>query len=118
MGEIRSTNFWPPRCPRRASTATVPRFTLESRHRKDHNARRRCARKLKLLSLGDSGKLVGSRGGVVEHLYNYYFLVIFLIGTVIVFLVSAFGWRVGTRTEGHGASGNISALEQYRAWPW
>src|SRR5258707_1347273 len=65
-----------------------------------------------LLSLGDSGKLVGSRGGVVGHLYNYFFLAVFLIGTAIVFLASEFGWRLGTRTEGHGASGNISALEQ------
>jgi hypothetical protein len=65
-----------------------------------------------LLSLGDSGKLVGSRGGVVGHLYSYFFLVVFLIGIAIVFLASEFGWRLGTRTEGHGASGNISALEQ------
>jgi hypothetical protein len=48
----------------------------------------------------------------VEHQYNYYFLVIFLIGIAVVFLVREFGWRLGTRTEGHGASGNISALEQ------
>ena len=65
-----------------------------------------------LLSLGDSGKLVGSRGGVVRHLYNYFFLVVFLIGVAIVFLASEFGWRLGARTQGHGASGNISALEQ------
>jgi hypothetical protein len=48
----------------------------------------------------------------VGHLYNYFFLVVFLIGIAIVFLSSEFGWRLGTRTEGHGASGNISALEQ------
>ena len=65
-----------------------------------------------LLSLADSGKLVGGRGGVVGHLYNYFFLVVFLIGIAIVFLASEFGWRLGARTEAHGASGNISALEQ------
>src|SRR5438046_1771426 len=54
----------------------------------------------------------GSRGGVVGHLYNYFFLVVFLIGIAIVILASEFGWRLGTRTEGHAASGNISALEQ------
>jgi uncharacterized membrane protein YeiB len=48
----------------------------------------------------------------VEHQYNQYFLIIFLVGIAVVFLVSEFGWRLGTRTEGHGASGNISALEQ------
>jgi Mn2+/Fe2+ NRAMP family transporter len=48
----------------------------------------------------------------VGHLYNYYFLVVFLIGIAIVFLASEFGWRLGARTKGHGASGNISALEQ------
>ena len=41
-----------------------------------------------------------------------FFLVIFLIGVAIVFLASEFGWRLGIRTKGHGASGNISALEQ------
>ena len=66
--------------------------------------------KPKLLSLGGSGKLVGSRGWVVGH--NYFFLVVFLIGVAIVFLASEFGWRVGTRTEDRGVSGNISALEQ------
>src|SRR5712672_4743696 len=65
-----------------------------------------------LLSLDDSGKVIGSRGGVVGHLYNYFFLVVFLIGIAIVFLASEFGWRLGTRTEGHAVSGNISALEQ------
>src|SRR3954453_794417 len=49
---------------------------------------------------------------VVGHVYNYIFLGWFLIGTAIVFLASEFGWRLGTRTKGHGASGNISALEQ------
>jgi mannose/fructose/N-acetylgalactosamine-specific phosphotransferase system component IID len=48
----------------------------------------------------------------VGHLYNYFFLVVFLIGIAIVFLASEFGWRLGTRTEGQAASGNISALEQ------
>ena len=46
------------------------------------------------------------------HLYNYSILVVFLVGIAIVFLASEFGWRLGIRTEGHGASGNISALEQ------
>ena len=46
------------------------------------------------------------------HLYNYFFLVGLLIGIAIVFLASEFGWRLGTRTESHGVSGNISALEQ------
>ncbi len=46
------------------------------------------------------------------HLYNYFFLGVFLIGIAIVFLASECGWRLGIRTEGHGASGNISALEQ------
>jgi hypothetical protein len=40
------------------------------------------------------------------------FLSFFLIGIAIAFLASEFGWRLGTRTEGHAASGNISALEQ------
>jgi hypothetical protein len=44
----------------------------------------------------------------VGHTY----LVFFLVGTAIVFLASEFGWRLGIRTDGHGASGNISALEQ------
>jgi hypothetical protein len=44
--------------------------------------------------------------------YNYFFLVVFLIGIAIVVLASEFGWRLGARTEGHAASGNISALEQ------
>jgi hypothetical protein len=48
----------------------------------------------------------------VEYLSNHSFVVIFLIGTAIVFLATEFGWRVGIRTEGHGASSNISALEQ------
>jgi hypothetical protein len=41
-----------------------------------------------------------------------FFLIIFCIGAAIVFLASEFGWRLGIRTKGHGASGNISALEQ------
>src|SRR3954470_16338825 len=36
----------------------------------------------------------------------------FFLGIAIVFLASEFGWQLGIRTEGHGASGNISALEQ------
>jgi hypothetical protein len=66
-----------------------------------------------LLLLGDSGTLVGSRH--LEHgamIYNYIFLFAFLIGAATVFLASECGWRLGIRTEGHGASGNISALEQ------
>ena len=46
------------------------------------------------------------------HIDNYVFIAIFLVGVAIVFLASEFGWRLGIRTEGHGASGNISALEQ------
>lgn len=46
------------------------------------------------------------------HLYNYFFLVLFLIGVAAVFFASEFGWRLGTRTKGHGASANIAALEQ------
>ena len=49
---------------------------------------------------------------VVGHVYNYIFLAGFLVGMAIVFLASEFGWRLGIRTEGHTASGNISALEQ------
>ena len=41
-----------------------------------------------------------------------FFLAVFSIGVAIVFLASEFGWRLGIRTEGHGASANISALEQ------
>jgi hypothetical protein len=48
----------------------------------------------------------------VGYLYSYSFVVLFLIGIAIVFLASEFGYRLGVRTEGHGASGNISALEQ------
>jgi hypothetical protein len=48
----------------------------------------------------------------VAHVLNYFFLLVFLIGVVIVFLASEIGWRLGLRTEGHGDSGNISALEQ------
>src|SRR4051794_30603724 len=51
-------------------------------------------------------------GEVVGQVYNYPFLVGFLVGSAIVFLASEFGWRLGVRTDGHGASGNISALEQ------
>jgi hypothetical protein len=48
----------------------------------------------------------------VEILYSHLYLGVFLIGAAIVFLASEFGWRLGVRTDGHGASGNISALEQ------
>jgi len=48
----------------------------------------------------------------VEYLYSYSFVVVFLIGVAIVFLASEFGYRLGVRTVSHGASGNISALEQ------
>jgi hypothetical protein len=63
-----------------------------------------------LLPLCNSCILAG--GEVVGQLYNYPFLVGFLVGSAIVFLASEFGWRLGARTKGHGASGNISALEQ------
>ena len=46
------------------------------------------------------------------YLYSYSFVVLFLIGVAIVFLASEFGYRLGVRTVGHGASVNISALEQ------
>jgi uncharacterized protein YqgC (DUF456 family) len=49
---------------------------------------------------------------VVEQSVQLFFLVIFLIGVALVFLASEIGWRLGVRTKGHGASGNISALEQ------
>jgi hypothetical protein len=48
----------------------------------------------------------------VGQAYNYSFLVVFLLGVASVLLASEFGWRLGVRVEGHGASGNISALEQ------
>ena len=48
----------------------------------------------------------------VEILYSHLYLIVFLIGAAVVFLASEFGWRLGIRTDGHGASGNISALEQ------
>ena len=48
----------------------------------------------------------------MEYLYSYSYVVFFLIGVAIVFLASEFGYRLGVRTVGHGASGNISALEQ------
>src|SRR6476646_9423309 len=48
----------------------------------------------------------------MEQSVQLFFLVIFSIGVVIVFLASEFGWRLGIRTKGHGANGNISALEQ------
>ncbi len=41
-----------------------------------------------------------------------FFVVIFLVGVAIVLLATEFGWQLGIRTKGHGASGNISALEQ------
>ena len=50
--------------------------------------------------------------GVVEQSVQLFFLVIFLIGVALVFLASEIGWRLGIRTKGHDASGNISALEQ------
>ena len=48
----------------------------------------------------------------MEYLYSYSYVVFFLIGVAIVFLASESGYRLGVRTVGHGASGNISALEQ------
>ena len=46
------------------------------------------------------------------YLYGYSFVVLFLVGIAVVFLVSEIGYRLGLRTVGHGVSGNISALEQ------
>jgi hypothetical protein len=48
----------------------------------------------------------------LEQSVQLFFLVIFSIGVALVFLASEIGWRLGIRTKGHGASGNISALEQ------
>src|SRR4051812_11541174 len=55
-------------------------------------------------------RLLGGR--FVGHVYDYSLLLVFLGGLAFVFLASEIGWRLGTRSEGHGASGNISALEQ------
>jgi hypothetical protein len=52
------------------------------------------------------------KGAAVGFTHTYFYLFAFLIGTAVVFLASEFGWRLGIRTDGHGASGNISALEQ------
>jgi len=60
----------------------------------------------------DSQAASGIFGGVMGQSVQLFFLVIFLIGAAIVFLASEFGWRLGIRTDGHGASVNISALEQ------
>ena len=60
----------------------------------------------------DSQAASGIFGGVMGQSVQLFFLVIFLIGAAIVFLASEFGWRLGMRTEGHGPSSNISALEQ------
>ena len=54
----------------------------------------------------------GFLGGFVEQSIQLVFLILFLIGVAIVFSASEFGWRLGIRTKGHGASGNVSALEQ------
>ena len=50
----------------------------------------------------------GTLGGSRDSLYNYSLS----LGVAIVFLTSEIGWRLGIRTKGHDASGNISALEQ------
>ena len=54
----------------------------------------------------------GFLGGFVEQSIQLVFLILFLIGVAVVFSASEFGWRLGLRTKGHGASGNVSALEQ------
>jgi len=46
------------------------------------------------------------------HIYSYSLLFLFFVGVGIVLLASEIGWRLGGRDEGHGVSGNISALEQ------
>ena len=46
------------------------------------------------------------------YFYNYVFLAGSLFGVAFVFLACEFGWRLGVRHQGHGESGNISALEQ------
>jgi hypothetical protein len=48
----------------------------------------------------------------MEHFYNYPLLLVFFVGVVIVLLTSEIGWQLGKRNEGHGVSGNVSALEQ------
>lgn len=71
-----------------------------------------CARNRHCYRSVTQARLLAAEVEVVGHLYNYFFLVVFLIGIAIVFLASEFGWRLGTRTKGQAASGNISALEQ------
>lgn len=46
------------------------------------------------------------------HFYNYPLFLVFFVGVVIVLLTTEIGWRLGKRNEGHGVSGNVSALEQ------
>src|SRR3954469_12112661 len=53
-----------------------------------------------------------ARGRFVGHVYDYSLLLVFLGGLAVVFLASEIGWRLGTRGESQGVSGNISALEQ------
>jgi hypothetical protein len=48
----------------------------------------------------------------VGHLYNYSLVIVLLGGVASVFLASEIGWRLGTRADGQGGGGNISALEQ------
>src|SRR5436853_3762265 len=55
-------------------------------------------------------RLLGGR--FVGHVYDYSLLLVFVSGLAVVFLASEIGWRLGTRSESHGGSGNISALEQ------
>jgi uncharacterized membrane protein YeiB len=46
------------------------------------------------------------------NLHGYPNLLVFVAGAVIVLLACEIGWRLGKPNEGHGVSGNISALEQ------
>src|SRR5258708_4674977 len=48
----------------------------------------------------------------MRHFYNYPLLLVFSAGVVMVLLTSEIGWRLGKQNEGHGVSGNVSALEQ------
>jgi len=46
------------------------------------------------------------------HWYNYPLLVVFFAGVIFVLLASEIGWRLGKQNQGHGVSGNVSAVEQ------
>src|SRR5258708_7369134 len=95
-----------------SARADAFRFASKFGHCSMRSALRICARNRHCYRSVTQARLLAAEVEVVGHLYNYFFLVVFLIGIAIVFLASEFGWRLGTRTEGQAASGNISALEQ------